>query len=461
LSAIESSTLRPVTMMKRESSNGIVESTVQAVGIKGRMGSLFGVFCLWTFVLLSRPQDILPFLALLRPALVTGALLLIMMVIRFSEIGKTSLFKEPQIKMYMALFLVMVLGIPFSLYVRQSFNAVFTEYITVVLFVIAFYKIVDSSRKILTVLLFGSLGTGLYAVFSIMSGNFNSQRLYFGGMFDPNDLAFFALSFLPFNLIFISRGNPTWRRLACLGSFLAGTLLILLTGSRGGIIGFSVALTMLFFTRTLTVKLSTKVILILLGGVFLILNHSKIDFSRYETLNNVNEDYNMWDETGRINVWKIGMRAMFAKPLTGVGVECFYMAVGKDRERRGLASQNWQASHNMLVQIGAETGVIGLALFMLISINVYLILRKAKEKGHSEDLVRIGEMGRIAFVGLFISGFFLSQAYSIYWAFLVALSAVVSRLQARDLEDEAPVLKENGPDQIKNNPNIRLGVCAV
>jgi O-antigen ligase len=441
-------------------------ATTAPIATNVRPGLLFVVFCLWAFVLLSRPQDIFSGLALLRPALTTGALVLIMIILRYSEMGKISLFKETQIKMYMALFLVMVLGIPFSLFVRKSFTAVVTEYVIVVFFVFAFYKIVDSARKVLTVLLLGSLGTGLYAVFSIMSGSFSSHRLYFGGMFDPNDLAFFSLSFLPFNLIFISRGNPTWKRLACFGSFLAGTLLILLTGSRGGIIGFGVALTMLFFTRTLTMKWSTKVISILLLVIFVTLNYSKIDLSRYETLKDVNEDYNMWDETGRINIWKIGMRAMLANPLTGVGVGCFNEAVGRDRARRGVPTQYWQAPHNMLVQIGAETGVIGLALFMLISLKAYLILRKAWKKGHSKDLVRIGEMGRIAFAGLFISGLFLSQAYSIYWAFFVALSAVVSRLQARGLENEAPTLKKNGPDlygpdQVKKNPNLRAVLCAV
>ncbi|WP_291322985.1 hypothetical protein [Desulfonatronospira sp.] len=70
-------------------------------------------------------------------------------------------------------------------------------------------------------------------------------------MFDPNDIAFFTLGFLPLNLVFIPRDSHFWVRLTCLGSFGMGVLIILLTGSRGGFLAFAVsaALLLLFKTR--------------------------------------------------------------------------------------------------------------------------------------------------------------------------------------------------------------------
>jgi O-antigen ligase len=84
----------------------------------------------------------------------------------------------------------------------------------------------------------------------------------------------------------------------------------------------------------------------------------------------------------------------------------------------------------MVVQIGTETGVIGMGLFLLMSLNVVRIFRKTKRRACPEKLTRIGEMGMVGFTGLFVSGMFLSQAYSVYWAFYVAVSAVMSRLAA-------------------------------
>jgi O-antigen ligase len=86
----------------------------------------------------------------------------------------------------------------------------------------------------------------------------------------------------------------------------------------------------------------------------------------------------------------------------------------------------------MAVQIGTETGVIGLALFLLMSLNVFRIFGKVHSNSPSESLIRISEMGRAGFLGLFVSGMFLSQAYSFYWAFYIVLSAALNRLYLKE-----------------------------
>jgi len=42
-------------------------------------------------------------------------------------------------------------------------------------------------------------------------------------------------------------------------------------------------------------------------------------------------------------------------------------------------------------------------------------------------------MGMLGFTGLFISGLFLSQAYSPYYGFYIAISAVVNQLIVKEL----------------------------
>jgi O-antigen ligase len=163
-----------------------------------------------------------------------------------------------------------------------------------------------------------------------------------------------------------------------------------------------------------------------------IVSQFPINTERFKTLLTIEEDYNVWDETGRMAIWKIGLRAMLANPLTGVGVGCFYNAVGLDREARGAETLKWQAAHNSVVQIGTETGVIGLTLFLLMSKNVLLVFRRVKKAEVPESLIKIGEMGLVGFAGMFIASLFLSQAYSMYWAFYVVLSAVASQLLARE-----------------------------
>jgi len=64
----------------------------------------------------------------------------------------------------------------------------------------------------------------------------------------------------------------------------------------------------------------------------------------------------------------------------------------------------------------------------LISYKAFRIFSKAKSLGNSLYLLKIGEMARIGFAGHFVSSMFLSQAYSLYWVYFVALSSVLLRI---------------------------------
>lgn len=391
---------------------------------------LFLIFCIWIFVLLCRPQDFIPALKVIRPALLMALLMFGVFLLKLPTLQKHRYFDNKQIKRYIALIFIMISGIPFSLYARLSFMTIFTEYINVIIFVFVFYKVIDTVQKLSTVIIICCIGSGFYAFFSITSGNIESLRLSFGQIFDPNDLAFYALGFLPLNLVFVSRDNPVWARLVCLGVFGISVLMILLTGSRGGLIALGVAVFFILMRKTKTVTSSMRVMLISICLFMLII--IPVNIERYMTIFNLEEDYNVKAESGRIAIWMIGLRAMLANPITGVGVACFANAVGLERSARGAETLSWQPAHNSAIQIGTETGVIGLVIYLLISFNVFLIFTKGGKMAKNCKLAKICEMGFVGFAGLFISGMFLSQAYSVLWAFFVAISAVVDQFLVQE-----------------------------
>jgi oligosaccharide repeat unit polymerase len=138
----------------------------------------------------------------------------------------------------------------------------------------------------------------------------NSGRLQFGEMLDPNDLAFFALSFLPFNILFLSKNNPWWNRLLFLVNICSWYFSDLMTGSRGGFIALGIVLILLLFLKQRTVKISYKIIVAVIASMTVIYGGATIDFSRIKTISQIGEDYNVWDETGRLEVWKKGLEMM-------------------------------------------------------------------------------------------------------------------------------------------------------
>jgi len=211
-------------------------SNAQSNALGTKQGALFVIFCIWTFVLLCRPQDIFPFLAPIRPVLITTILTLFLFLLRYHTLLDLESLEEPQVKLYTVLIAIMIIGIPFSLYRRGSFMMVFTVYVNVILFFYIFFRLVDSIQRVYTVILMGCIGNGIYSAFSLLWGDYQAGRLSFGGMFDPNDLCFFAISFLPLNFLFILHDHRLWVRLTCIGSVGFNILLILLTGSRGGLL---------------------------------------------------------------------------------------------------------------------------------------------------------------------------------------------------------------------------------
>ncbi|MHB8056983.1 MAG: O-antigen ligase family protein [Desulfuromonadaceae bacterium] len=398
-----------------------------------RKTSLLSVsFLAWSFVLLCRPQDYLSFLEPLRPGLVLGLLTLCIWFFNTNNAaGKGPV--EKQVKLYSYLLLIMVLSLPFSYYKSASLKELF-HYSTVVLFVFLFYKLMTSAEKIQKMLFVYCVGIATYGLSVLTQGSLKEGRISFGTMFDPNDIAFYMISFITFNLFYISRDNSRVVRLISMASFMLGLLIVIKTGSRGGFVALMVLLTYFLLKRSATFNLSVlqKGALVLLA----IISLQFIDFDRerYRSIVDYKDDYNMTSEEGRIAIWKRGMKLMATHPLTGVGFNRFSEGLGRDRESRGLGSAKWQTAHNSLVQIGAETGIFGFILFLVLSFNAYRIFSKTAKEASGAGLAKLGELAQAGFIGHFVAAMFLSQAYSVYWAFYITLSAVLSRLRAEEVQ---------------------------
>ncbi len=389
----------------------------------------FIIFCFWAFILICRPQNFIPALVPFRPALLSTALMVLFYCIYSKEISGPKLFKEKQVKHYFYLVFIFIMSIPTALHVRVSFESIFPDYVVTFLFFIFFYKLVNTTERLEKILLTVCLGSGLYFLSAVNSGIGSGGRLYFSTTFDPNDLAYFALVFLPLNLFFIERTHQIWKRIFCSSFIVGGILLIFLSQSRGGLISFVFAMLILLFW---TQQASRLLKIIVLTSMLVVLAFAPINYERFSTLLNIEEDYNLHSETGRMTLWGIGIRAMLENPLTGVGINNFVRAVAQDRTERGLEVVRWQVAHNSLVQIGAETGVIGLSLYSFLSLNVIRIFHNVRKYSHSLRLRKISELLMVGFLGMFAASLFLSQAYSLYWVFYVVLSAALSQMLIKE-----------------------------
>jgi len=288
-------------------------------------------------------------------------------------------------------------------------------------------------------MLFASL---FFGVFSMTSGAFIGGRYFVSGsMYDPNDIAYVLISLLPLSLYFvIGKAGFNLKILALLNIGLS-IAIILLSGSRGGILGLLAVLTILFFTNIGKLKKSHKLLFASgLVGVALYFADN-IDFERYLTITQVSEDYNVNDEFGRFDIWERSLELLISNPITGVGVNCSGMAIGYLRDSLGMIPR-WQPTHNSYIQVALEVGIIGAYIYFSL---IYYCLRnfnvfrnKLTPSGGTDDLHNISGLILTAFAGQLIIAFFLTQAYSMFFTLFFALSVVIRNLSLQE-KGERPV----------------------
>lgn len=398
---------------------------------QGEDGALNAVFCIWTVFVLCRPQDYLTFLGPLRPSLTLGLMSLILYFLLNNQVGVKP--ANRQVVLYKYLIVTFLVSIPLSYYPRLSLQDMFNYSSTILLFYL-FYQQVNSIKKLNLLIFFCCLGASVYALYALKAGVYEADRLTFGSMFDSNDLAYFLVSFLAFNFLFLSKESPSYVRLISAVNIVISCLVILKSGSRGNLIAMVLVISYLLFFKNRTISISLPVKVALAVGMILSVQFANINSERYLTMMNVKNDYNLTDETGRISIWKTGMKLMMTHPFTGVGFNRFPEGVGRDRESRGLDSARWQTAHNSLVQIGAETGIVGFLLFCMLSFNAFRIFGQVAARSKVDAVARFGEMAKAGFMGHFVSAMFLSQAYSVYWPFYIVLSALLQHMLDKEAE---------------------------
>jgi O-antigen ligase len=403
-------------------------------------GLLFTIFSIWTFIILCRPQDYLSFLDKMRPGLTLGLITLSIYFLSSNKNEKIS--SDSQFRLYRYLIVLMIIGVPFSYYKSASLKDLFDYASITTMFYFLFYQLVNSIEKLLRLLFVYCLGIAIYAIYIMKFGNFSDGRISFGNMFDPNDIAFFIISFITFNFLFLAKDNKAYVRIVATINILISLIVILKTGSRGGFLALITVFAYLLFAKTKTVKVSfiTKAVMVIVA--IMSLQFVTMDTKRLMTVFDLQDDYNVTDEQGRVAIWKTGMKLMLTHPLTGIGFNRFPEGVGREREILGLPPR-WQTAHNSLVQIGTETGVFGFFLFFALSYNALKIFRQIANKSKNDELIKIGEMASAGFIGHFICAMFISQAYSMYWAFYIVLSAVLRRILINENDNDGLIVSKN------------------
>ena len=397
----------------------------------------------FTAVLFLRPQDQIPPIAVLHLAELCAIVGLSGMVVARLGRNLRPLPFTPEIAGLAAFGLAMAVGIPFSFWPGGSFNDFTDIYLKVFVIVVLMIHCLDRLERLdrytwLIVLCSGyvaghSLVDYVRGVRLVEDGRLAGAV---GGIFgNPNDLALNMVVFMPFALSSAFKPGPTPRRMIAATCGLLMVATIFFTRSRGGFLGLGAMLVVLVAS---SVRVRPAVGVAAIVAVLAAVPLAPASFwGRMVSIFDAEKD-TTGSRQARIELLKEGVRVFAAHPVMGIGLGQF---INYEPEERKEA---WNVTHNAILQVAAELGLLGLIPFMYVigrAAQATRITRRVlippahrrragprpvapeSDRGR-ETLVTLATALGPALVGWFVCALFASVALN--WTFYFVLGIAVA-----------------------------------
>jgi O-antigen ligase len=271
----------------------------------------------------------------------------------------------------------------------------------------------------------------------------NSGRLG-GDGFNSNELGLYliASTVLAASLAFNRRLSSPGRFLALVAAVLSPMALVL-TGSRGAFIGLVAALAVTPLAARRGRRLATLAVVGVLGlAAFAVLGAlaSTPSVKRVTSLG-------AEGGSGRVDLWRIGLRIVDDKPMTGVGAGNFevssvhYLLVPGSIVWDEYIVDKPQVPHNIYLQVLTEYGIVGLTLFLSIIGSCLVCALRAAKLFRSRGSPGLEIMSRglfLALVGMLAAEFFSSQLYNKQLYILLATAPALLAIARQRSEHTQP-----------------------
>jgi len=259
----------------------------------------------------------------------------------------------------------------------------------------------------------------------VLTENMYTGRLYGIRNYDPNYLATGIVCTLPFLVPLVTLCKRYWHYLFVLGYVLLALQLVVLSGSRGGIIALvALAILPVLFSRYRFRVLPVILLVLPLGWVFM----GEMYQTRFRTIWDPGAVRNSGAEEamqGRIVGFHRGIELWWNNPVFGVGLG------GQAAMRAGYLS-----AHNLPGQLAGELGTFGIITFLIFlscfGINHYNIWKNYKylqeKKLGKEGLFnwRVSLAVMYSVVLLLLQGIGLNNASEYFWIWFAAFQVLAA-----------------------------------
>ena len=410
----------------------------------GRRDWAYTGLLIFTGLLFFRPQDLITPLQALHMAEIAALFALASLVAGRTGRGLPLTRLTPELPAVLAFGAVILVTAPFSIWMGGAVGT-FTElYAKVVLIYVLMINTLTSPKRIERFMWLIVVASGYIASRAVLDyargvNLIENGRVQgsVGGMFkNPNDLALNMVVAIPLAGFLMLRRSPVRHRLLAAACAVLMLGAIVASQSRSGTLGLAAMAGV--FALYLMKRRPGLVFAAALAGTLALPLLPASYWSRVASITDAK-----LDDTGSREARSILLReafdAMKTHPLTGVGAGQFKNYNPEGRQ------EAWRETHNVVLQVGSELGVIGLAVFAFLvgrafyaPIQARRLLRAAapsrKRRGrasstpalpadeHDALSLQTAAMSA-ALVGWLVSALFASVAYHWTFYYLLALAA--------------------------------------
>jgi O-antigen ligase len=150
----------------------------------------------------------------------------------------------------------------------------------------------------------------------------------------------------------------------------------------------------------------------------------------------------------RLRIWKAGVRMFEEHPLLGVGAGQFPTAYGSIYSGRKHGA--WMNPHNLLIQVGAELGVVGLVAFAFFVVQIVKANRFVLQLEDQEDLEINCQLAVACYamlMGVVVLSCLAHTMYRPYWYLLAGFVSANQAIALHGLQSQPGVSTEVGDAQ--------------
>ena len=223
-------------------------------------------------------------------------------------------------------------------------------------------------------------------------------------------------------------------RLAAVAGGCSCIIGVVLTGSRGGLLGFGAALVagLVFAGRGRRARVVPVVAVAAALTVFYV-----VALAPTIVRDRIS---NPGDGSGRSDIWRVGVEMVKANPVLGVGAGNFkarspeYVLDAGLIRRSDLIVDDPHVTHNIYLQVLSQLGAVGLLLFLAIvasALTAAALAAREFARQHDEQMELIARAVFVGLCGMLTAGFFGSWLFSKPLWLLLALGPAMLALARR------------------------------